>query len=523
MAFTFNIPEIKDKPIIVAETRPSKIAQSLAEMHHLGPIEVASNIHGELEILNRQRVTASTRIQALEAYRPLVLSISLALAEHYTDATLPLHDKAKLAAGAAELLWLEMGYGYKIAIIDLQNQLIKLGAEKNIIHATAHAIHALSEHAMVYYQTYVTPPASIWADLHQLYFHAAQLGVQHHKAPTTSSDTSINLSIESSYKHALLMHLADPQHLTQPDVRLVANYLAFHVNNAQISAVIPLENERATFVINLKTDAPPVSHIKRKNPPDETSDIFLNTMDLVRTIHQQLGELQKKQFPKDGSIPANANVPDYIDLLTYLIKHWGIIPKRIFSRSQKNGEIELVTGIAAIHHVSDLKPIATSIQSLNASSTDGQAVKQVMPSRWQVLNISATGMAVRRHPTADKNIKVDSLVGIRAKDEKNWSLAIVRWASCADKERLDIGVQLIAPLAHSAIAKIDGREAEELVLVLPEITSVNQASTILAPRGTFAPARQLTLQQQSGAVHIMLTKLVDRSHHFERMQFSIIA
>ena len=521
MAFTFNIPEIKDKPIIVAETRPSKISQSLAEVHHLSPLEVASHIYGELEILNRQKVSASTRIQALDAYRPLVLSTALALAEHYTNATLPLHDKAKLAAGAAELLWLELGFGYKIAIVDLQNQLIKLGAEKNIIHATAHAIHALSEHAMVCYQTYVTPPTSIWADLHQLYFQAAQMGVQHHKA--ASNDASLNLSIESSYKHALLMHLADPQHLTQPDIRLVANYLGYHVNSAQISATMPLEFDRATFTINLSSDEPPIPHIKRKKSPDEASDIFLNTIDLVRTIHQQLGSLQKKQFPKDGSIPSNANLADYVDLLTYLIKHWGIIPKRVFSRSQKNGEIELVTGIAAIHYVSDLKPLATNVQNLTIESADGQSIKQVMPSRWQVLNISATGMAVRRHPTADKNIKVDSLVGIRTKDEKNWALGIVRWASCADKERLDIGVQLIAPLAHTAIATIDGRESEELVLLLPEINSVNQASTILAPRGTFAPARQLTLQQQSGTIHIMLTKIVDRSHHFERMQFSIIA
>jgi hypothetical protein len=84
-----------------------------------------------------------------------------------------------------------------------------------------------------------------------------------------------------------------------------------------------------------------------------------------------------------------------------------------------------------------------------------------------------------------------------------------------------MGVQLIAPYAQSAFARIDGREDEEMALLLPEITAVKQAATIIVPRGTFEPARQLVLTFKNQRQHIMLTRLVERSHYFERIQFSV--
>ena len=514
MALKLNIPALKDKPMIIADTRPQKIISALENLDQKNPLDTATYLHTELEILNRQKVSASNRVLALDAYRPLLVTTAKALADDYNNASLPLHDKAKLASAAAESLWLELGYGYKLALIDLQNQLIKLGTDKSSAHAIQRAMHAVAEHALVYYQTYVSLPAFIWSDLHQLYFCAVQLGIQNLNVQSRKAElenasatvnANLNISIENTYKHALLMSLADPQHLVQKDIRLIADLLSFHVSDAEIIAVTPLASFSGTFIISLKSNDPPVPYSKLKEEPDPDTDILLQTMDLVRSIHTDLNGLQNNHFPSDGSIPVNANRSDYIDLLTYLIKHWGVIPKRVFNRSQKNGELDLVAGIAAIYQVSD-----------------NSLPYQVTPSRWQVLNISATGMSIRRHPTAEKNIKIGSLIGIKTKDEHNWSLALVRWASCGTKDRLDIGVQLISPQAQSATATIDGRHADETVLLLQEITAVKQAATIIAPRGTYQPALQLTLKYNNVYQRVMLTKIIERSHHFERMQYSII-
>ena len=513
MALTLHIPVLKDKPIIIADTRPQNISQSLAHIRSETPLDIASHLHIELEILNRQKVSLNQRLQALDTYRPLLISTAQALAEDYNNANLPLHDKAKLAAAAAESLWMELGFGYKLALIDLQNQLIKLGSEKNTVLAIQRAMHAIAEHALVYYQVYIEPPEHIWSDLHQLYFCAVQLNIQHIK-----TDDSVNdgISIENTYKHALLMALADPQHMTQKNIQLVSEYLFYQVQAAQVSAVSPLSpTTPGIFIISLKSNEPPIPYSKQKTMPDESSDILLNTMDLVRNIHTHLNNLQQNQLPADGSIPADAQLGDYIDLLTYLIKHWGLTFKRVFNRSQKNGEIELVTGIKAIYSMLGGEPKGSYAQNFEAHAP-------IMPSRWQILNVSPVGMAIRRHPTAEKNIKIGGLLGVKAKGEQNWSIALVRWASCGTKDRLDIGIQLISPAAQHGIAEIDGREESELILLLPEIPAVKQIATLILPKGIFEPARQLTVLFNNQRKRLLLTRLVERAQHFERVQYSVI-
>ncbi len=147
---------------------------------------------------------------------------------------------------------------------------------------------------------------------------------------------------------------------------------------------------------------------------------------------------------------------------------------------------------------------------------------QIPASRWDILNISPTGMAIRRHPSAEKNISVGALVGIKTNADTHISIGIVRRANCGNRDRLDIGVQLIAPQATAAIAQIDARDYEEPVLMLPEISAVSQAATIIAPRGTYAPARVLTIQTEGKIQKVMLTKLVECTPLIERVQYSNI-
>ncbi|MDO9365395.1 MAG: hypothetical protein Q7T58_03490 [Methylotenera sp.] len=534
MALNLNIPDLQDNPVFIVETRPQKINQALADLKAKNAIDMASHLYAELETLNRQKVSASHRLQALDCYRPHLILTALALAEDYSKSALPLHDEAHLAATTAGSLWLELGYGYKLALVDLQNQLFKLGSDKSSAHAIQYAMHAIAEHALVYYQTYSISPDHIWSDLHQLYFCAVQLGIQNisiqHAYMATEKNIDPNLasaclvtSIENTYKHALLMSLAEPQHLIQQDVRLIAEYLAHHIKHTQITAATILNNVSGAFIIDLSSNKPPTPYSKQIGQPNPLTDILFQTIDLVRTMHQDLSQLQSHQLPKNGSIPTDANRDDYIELLTYLIKHWGITPKRIFSRSLKNGDVELVFGITVIQQVSDQG--ITKINDTNNHLISDSSVPQslpTIPSRWKTLNISATGILLRRHHTAEKNIRIGGLIGVKGKDEPHWSIGIIRWANCGTRDRLDIGVQFIAPQAQSAIANIRGRNKDERVLLLSEIAAVKQAASIVAPRGTYEPARQLTLTYNNNTKQIMLTKLLERSHYVERIQYSII-
>lgn len=528
MALNLNIPALQENPLFLAETRPQKIRQAIAELDSTDALDIALHLSSELEILNRQKVSSSNRMQALDCYREFATGITRILEKDYCNAALPLHDQAKLAAASVESVWLELGYGYKLALIDLQNQLIKLGADKSSAEAIQSAMHAIAEQLLAHYQTYFVPPEHIWSDLHQLYFCAVQLGVQHlaiKDAPGNGSgETTIKSTstIENTYKHVMLMSLAEPHHLSQGDIRRIADYLSHHVGQAQITAAVPLENDTAAFVIGLNSNNPPLPYSKKSDTPNPVTDILLQTIDLVRIIHQDLGQLQNHKLPSNGSIPLQASHSDYIDLLTYLIKNWGITPKRIFNRTLKDSDVELVFGIQAIQHVSSQPDTSANSSQKSASDTGEQQHSPPPTSRWKTLNISATGISLRRHHTAEKNIRVGGLVGMKAKGETLWSVGIVRWANCGTRDRLDIGIQLLAPHAQGAIANINDANRNETILVLAEITAIRQPASIIAPKGTYSPARQLTLKYTNRSQQIMLTRVTERTHFIERIQFSII-
>lgn len=503
MAIALHLPALKDNPVIIAETRPQKLAAFLENLQAQSIQVGSSSLQRQLSELNRQKVSPNNRVQALDMYRPVVMRLAEILAEKYVNATLPLEGQVKAAANMVESLWLELGYGYKLAFVDLQNQLIK--SNKTATHCIQSAMQAITEYAMTHYQTYSTPPSHVWSDLHQLYFCAVQLGIQHGSETkvTKNKNQAIAPSIENTYKQAMLIFLADTQRLSPKNIRNTAEIIASHLNKAHISAVAPLDSPTASFIIHLQSNEPPVAYNKQQAFPDPATDILLLTIDLVKALHTQLSRLQNNQLESEGR-------DNEMNLLTHLIKHWGIPPKRVFRRLAKNGDMELVAGISAIH------------LSANMTSAFNNETKPLLPSRWQILNISATGIALRRHPTAEKNIQIGSLIAIKTKTEKHWSLGVVRWANCGTRDKLDIGVQLIAPQIKSAYARFDKRDYDEPILTVAPIAANKTGASIIVPRGGFESARKVTLNIGNETSHIIMTKCIERTHQFEQIQYDLI-
>jgi hypothetical protein len=505
MPLTLNIPAIYEDKTLLAETRPAEIVLALNQLLNKSTEDCSADLLDELQLLNRQNVSASNRLQALEAYLPYVTRTAESLAENYIDSLLPLGEKAKASAHKAELLWLELGYGYKLVLTELQNQLIKIGNDKKSALAIYRAICAISCHKSVYYQTYVNPPSHVWRDLHQLYFCAVKLGL--HKieieSKPTHADALVLPSIEDVYKHTLLISLTAPEQLSQHDMRLINNYLTHHIKHTSITAAIAKESTAGLFIIKLDSDKAPVIYSKQKESINPITDAALQTLDMISAMHDDLKVLQNNQLPMTGSIPKNSQGDDYIELLTHLIKNWGTNPKRTFSRTKKNGGIALIVGIKALYNM------LTGIE--------------VPPSHWDILDISPTGFAARKYHSAEKNISIGDVVAIKAVNEESFSIGIVRRANCGNRDRLDIGVQLIAPQAIAAITHMEESSHDAPILLLPQISSLGQVAMIVAPHGIYAPARTLTITSDGLSKKIMLTKLVERTHLIERMQFSLIS
>src|SRR5690606_17599973 len=122
MALNLTVPALEEKPLLHAETRPQKLIEFIAGLPS-APLDAAIALHEEMLILNRQKVSADKRFNALELYREKPAQLTRTLADAYCSATLPLSREAKISAAAVESLWLELAYGYKLALIDQLGQL----------------------------------------------------------------------------------------------------------------------------------------------------------------------------------------------------------------------------------------------------------------------------------------------------------------------------------------------------------------------------------------------------------------
>lgn len=518
MSLNLTVPALEEKPLIVAETRAQKVLEFLARLPS-EPSQASAVLHDEMEILNRQKISADHRLRALDLYREHIVRLAGNLADNYCNASLPLSRESKTQAAAAESLWLELSYGYKLALNDQLDQLFS-PSDKTISLTIYHAMESLRQLSMVYYETYFTVPGSIWRDWHQLYFHAAQESLHEVELLIDGQKTSINLL----YKQILLMALADPQHLAPQDMEQVADYIARFAHHTQLQGLGILENPAGIFVVALDSDKPPVPYIKNVEQTDDSTDILFITVDLARLVHQHLQMLQSGKTAKNTGLPENALDSKYPDMLVYLIKHWGVSPKRIYKRLKKSSRAQLGVGLMAAHYFINNEQhyqqpgIPDESNLMEQPSVVRPAIKA---SAWQIVNVSASGAALRKFPTVTAQVRIGELLGVKSEDDKHWSVAALRWAANNDQEQLDIGTQLLAPKAEAAGVRLaNGSNPFEPALVLPAVAAINQAASIIAHCGAYAPARVLDLDQNGSISRIMITRLIERTRSFERFQFS---
>ncbi len=513
MPISLKLPSLDDNPILLAETRSNKINDFIQRLPFGDPITAANDLIDELQILNSQKVAFANRINALELYRPSAIQIYQDLIPHFSNASLPISKNEQAFADAAMHLWQEFAFGYKFALVDLQNKLLNLNSGKSTALVVQRAIHALKEIALVHHLGYRAPPANLWSELHQLYFCAIQQSAE--KLAVTEPLAANNvISVNLVYTQVLLMALADPQHLANSDILKTDAYLSNVAAQAELRSLGLIENTAGVFLIALDSDNPPTPFAKNRDVPDSTTDILLWTLGLARQIHLHIKSLQSGIIPNDGCLPVNAIESHYEDLLTRLIKNFGKVPQRLFSRTKKSDGIELGIGLIATHHLIH----EGGNTFLNATNAAG-AIK---PSRWQVLNVSAGGYSLRKFNSSQASARVGDVVAMKNSKSTLWELAVLRWANVNHLNQLDIGLELISPSATAITAKLGNNALEGEALLLPELGGLKQAASIITARGFCKLGDTLDCNTGGKPSKIIINRLIERTTRFERFQFSLI-
>lgn len=518
MSISLKLPNLDNNPILLAETRAHKINEFIQNLPFGDPIRAATDLIEELQIINSQKVAFTNRLNALERYRPAAIQIYQDLIPHFSHANLPISKSEQAFASAAEQLWQEFAFGYKFALVDLQSKILNLNSSKTTALVTQRAIHACKEIALIHHLTYASTPTALWGELHQLYYCALQQSAE--ELPVAEHYTSANTSsVNLIYTQVLLLNLANPQHLANQDILKVDAYLGNIAHQAELRPLGFIENPTGVFLVSLNDNRPPTAFVKNKSIPDGSTDILLITINLARQIHQHIKLLQEGIVPDDNSMPKNATESHFEDLLAYLIKQYGRTPQRLFSRTKKSDGVELSIGINTTHHlINEIDSHFSNRQSISGLGTNGT----YKPSRWQVLNVSAGGYALRKFNSSQATAQIGDVVAMKNNNTKTWEIAVLRWANVNELKQLDIGLQLISPGALAVSVRADNSALESAALLLPELPALKQAASIIIAVGLCKIGSTLELHHNNTLSSVQITKLVERTASFERFQYSLI-
>jgi hypothetical protein len=127
----------------MTETDPKYAQAWLASLPLADSAETAREIYQALYTLNRQELDAARRFELMELYSSPVASVTAALESYFTRAALPLTPKKRQLAEFIRQLHMEMAYGYKGCLQDLETQRLRYALSRRGVAAFVPGVHAV--------------------------------------------------------------------------------------------------------------------------------------------------------------------------------------------------------------------------------------------------------------------------------------------------------------------------------------------------------------------------------------------
>lgn len=393
------IPEQNTPVDSAVPSQPRKLKKLLARLPNANMGELTRQIYQILRDINRQTIPVKARLENMEMLREPVREIFNNLKKYFINRTLPLPEKSKKIINLNQSLLQEIAYGYKIILSDTTNRTnITITARARAkIQATAccRAIHYLAELVLRSSEIYAPPPGGLWRDLHQIYLFAETGGLLNIAVSDNEMEQK-TVTIESCYKQILLFALARPIALSQSDCERVFDKLADWEKYGVIECE-PDQNDVETsqidkiFCIHSEKDAPP-DYLNKDDLQKEDIKRYLNTTQLVAHT-QKLIDLSTSNQEK----PTIGNEIS-IASLQVLLTNWGTNPKRRFTRSKSEGNIDIAIGLSTIVKILNaLNKKAKGVDTRSGIIRTEQTVKNDLDFTLETIHDDSTASTLSGH------------------------------------------------------------------------------------------------------------------------------
>jgi len=494
-------------PTAAGETRrfelaPEQVPAWLATLPKEDPAKAGRMILEQLVPLNRSRVRITLRQDVTEGFLGFVEHLLPRLDAALASGTLPLSHQGRHAAGLAEELLTELAYSYKLLLVEQSRRLFGFASSGRALLPVTRAMQMLAQRLKLGYRMYATNPKSVWLELHELYQFALRRGLAG-RSLIDGGETPLAI-----YRGALLLAFAEPLKLMQGDLDRVAAWLERFGTKATLAPAGQQKSGQGLFLLKSQRDLPGYALSKRHHPVPQGHDLLLNTLPLAEHLLDQLARLSAGESAESLGLPPEANDSAFRDLMGRLVKHWGAVPNRRFTRLRTHARVEVCVGIRGIWEF---------LNSRGATKPGN--------GEWMVTNESPRGFALMHVKGPIEPIRVGEVVGLRTRDSNTCHICVVRWVLSDNPEHLELGLEELAPTARPvSIRKTRGGAQEsERVLLLPEVPSLNQAPAILAPLFALDSTCELSLGDLQSKLRVRATRLLERTVSVQLIQFSAVS
>ena len=516
MQLLLDLPDISPELAKVVETNPKKLREWLIALPSSSVIETGRQIHDALASLNRIELAADERTQLLAEYESMLDMLAGSFEAAYAAGGLPLRDRARQSAMVYRNLWLEMAMGWKVALVSrLEKRSLFSGNGKADPLFVQRVLYSYWRFYRICCRLYMPLPAGIWSEIHQM-FH---LGIKNQFLDEPLEPK--NRSIASMYKRILLFSLADPLRFSSQEQDKVVEIVENYGHLAHFLPLTKLTSRAGYFLTELDSDKPPRYVGNQAIDTGVTSGILLSTDDLSRYLYKTEAAIEAKA-PQAHD---RSRLLSRLEILRRVIRQWAISPQRTFQRISSHALVDIALGIdSVIRHLQGGEALLTLPIAPSVANIDVPASHMAL-SKWQILNESPGGFAVRAVSVAEEQVRPGDVVALRAVAEGPWLVASIRWMQSVESG-IEIGLQVMSARAIPALIGSTvggGASAYLLALMIPEIPALKQPARIAASKGAYTPLREYIVRDPAGEYRVRASKLAEQQMSYDLFEYQAIS
>lgn len=296
---------------------------------------------------------------------------------------------------------------------------------------------------------------------------------------------------ELHMKAMLALCAAQPESLSPRETAFLAEYLRGCASVVEILGADAAPGPDA-YWLDEAQGLPPTAVARR--PPGQRASLRFSCLALSRQAAAHLDRLALGERPEAAGLPGQALLADYRNVLTRASERWQSPPRRQSTRRRNGHRVQVCTHLGPLW------------QQLRDQGDASQAEVELPASDWMVLNESASGYAVMHVAGELAGLVAGSAIGLRTTPDKPWNICVVRWARSENPEHIELGLELLSPLAEAVRITRRGADGEQLpvpAFLLPPLPTLARGEALLTARGYFEPGGFTLINESGGRLQVV--------------------